>query len=222
MRRAIALLGVWFVASAMGVPQVAWAAKKQVCIVCSVKKGSTTPEEVEAVRDFEGTRYDFCSGKCAKEFDAEPAAYVPPLFPRPAPDLALIDLEGKPLTWKTLEGRVVLLDFWATWCTPCRKSMPELQALHDKYAERGFTVVGVSIDEGGPSVVKKFVAARKVTYPIALDPESSPMWERFRVKAVPAAFLVDPKGQIVAQWLGRPASVREVEQKIEDLLPRTD
>jgi len=222
MKREIAMLGVWLIAGVMSVPQVGWAAKKQVCVVCNVKEASPKPEEVEAVRDFEGTRYSFCSEKCAKAFDAEPAAYVPPSFPRPAPDLALTDLEGRPLTWKTLEGRVVLLDFWATWCVPCRKSMPELQALHDKYSDRGFTVVGVSIDEGGPSEVKKFVAAKKVTYPIALDPELSPTWERFRVKAVPAAFLVDSKGQIVAQWLGRPASVREIEQKIEGLLPRTD
>ena len=82
----------------------------------------------------------------------------------------------------------MLLDFWATWCVPCKKSMPELQALHDKYAARGFRVVGISIDEGGASKVKKYVKSKKLTYPIAVDSEKSPAWEAFRVKAVPAAF----------------------------------
>ena len=99
-----------------------------------------------------------------------------------------------------MKGKVTLVDFWATWCAPCRKSMPELQSLHEKYRARGFSVVGVSIDEGKDAArkVKKFVDAKKITYPIVIDSEKSPTWERFRVKAVPAAFLVDQEGRIVA------------------------
>jgi peroxiredoxin/YHS domain-containing protein len=198
--------------------QIAVAGEKQVCLVCQVKEGSAEVEEVEAFRTYEGKRYGFCSEKCAKEFDADPAAYVPPAFPRPAPELIASDLDGKALTWASFRGKVVLVDFWATWCAPCRKSMPELQALHDKYAERGFTVLGISIDEGGPPKVKKFVATKKFTYPIGLDSDSSPTWDRFRVKAVPAAFLVDRDGRIVAQWTGVPANARELEAKLESLL----
>jgi peroxiredoxin len=96
--------------------------------------------------------------------------------------------------------------------------MPELQVLHDKYAARGFAVLGVSIDEGGPEKVQKLVKSKKFTYPMALDSEQEPTWEKFRVKAIPAAFLVDAQGQVVAQWSGKPVDVREVEEKLATLL----
>ena len=120
----------------------------------------------------------------------------------------------------------MLLDFWATWCAPCVKSMPELQSVHAKYAARGFAVVGVSIDEGAPAAakVKKFITARRVTYPIAIDSAKSPAWEAFAVKAVPAAYLLDREGRIVAQWTGAPADMAQLEAKLEELLqtPQAD
>jgi thiol-disulfide isomerase/thioredoxin len=201
----------------------ALSAEKAICLVCKVKGGEAEEEVVKAWVTHEGVRHGFCSKECAKEFEADPAAYLPPAFPRPAPELAVSDLSGKPLTWSAMKGRVVLVDFWATWCTPCRKSMPELQALHDKYADRGFSVVGVSIDDGKTAgKVKKFVASKKITYPIAIDSEKAGAWERFRVKAVPAAFLVDQEGRIVAQWTGIPADVGELEKKLGSLLARAD
>jgi thiol-disulfide isomerase/thioredoxin len=192
------------------------------CLVCQVKHGEAEMEPVKATRTWQGREYGFCSESCAKEFDADPAAYVPPAFPRESPAFSLQSLAGEPLSNASLQGRVVLLDFWATWCAPCRKSMPELQALHKKYAEQGFVVVGVSIDEGGLSKagpkVKKFVKSQKIDYAIALDSEKSPAWEAFQVKAVPAAFLIDQRGRIVAQWTGSPASSAELEEKLAALL----
>jgi len=76
----------------------------------------------------------------------------------------------------------------------------------------------VSIDEGGPVKVAKFVASKKLTYPIAVDSEKDPAWDAFRVKAVPAAFLIDREGRIVAQWSGAPASAKELEAMLEELL----
>jgi peroxiredoxin len=188
------------------------------CRVCKVTHGEAAEEPVRAVRTHEGVEYGFCSEKCAEAFAADPLAYLPLALPRPAPAFALKDLTGQALSNESLKGKVVLLDFWATWCAPCRKAMPELQALHRKYAGRGFAVVGVSIDEDGPAKVRKFVAARKITYPIALDSETSPAWEAYRVKAVPAAFLLDREGRIVARWTGIPADARELETRLETLL----
>ncbi len=206
-------------------PRVAFA-EKAVCPVCKVKEGATKPEKAEAFRTHEGVRYAFCSDKCAREFDIDPIAFLPPKFPRPAPEIGLSDLGGKALS-PSLQGKVVLVDFWATWCAPCQKSMPELQALHDKYSDRGFSVVGVSVDEraagssddGLEGKIKRFVTKKKITYPIAIDSKTSPLWEQYRVKAVPAAFLIDRKGRIVAQWTGVPPKARDVEKELLAVLP---
>jgi peroxiredoxin/YHS domain-containing protein len=214
----ILCVGLLMAAGAGGVNRSSAEGKKAMCLVCKVTNGEAEEEAVKAVRMHEGKEYGFCSEKCARAFAADPAAYVPPSLPRPAPVFALKDLAGNPLSNESLKGKVVVLDFWATWCAPCRKSMPELQALHRKYADRGFAVVGISIDEGGPAKVRKFVASKKFTYPIALDSEQSPAWASYRVKAVPAAFLIDRGGRIVAQWTGSPASVQELETRLGTLL----
>jgi peroxiredoxin/YHS domain-containing protein len=212
------MAGLLLMAGAASAEPAIAAVKKAVCVVCYVTKGETEQEEVKAARTHDAKEYAFCSEKCAKAFDADPAAYAPPAFPRPAPTFSLMDLSGEPLSNERVKGKVVLLDFWATWCAPCRKSMPDLQRLHRKYADRGFAVVGVSIDEGGAAKVKKYVASKKFTYPIAVDSNDSPAWEAFRVKAVPAAYLLDREGRIVAQWTGTVASVADLEAKLEGLL----
>lgn len=209
-------------ADAVAPPAVAGAARTpEVCLVCRVREGATHAEEVKAVVAHEGRDYGFCSAGCAKEFTADPLAYLPPVLPRPVPgrDLALTDLAGTPVTWERFAGQVVLVDFWATWCVPCRKAMPELSALHTRWAGRGFSVLGISIDEDGAKRVEKFAREKKIAYPIALDVAAAPVWERFRVKAVPAAFLVDRDGRIVAQWTGASPNVKELEAKLGELLP---
>ena len=219
MKKALNAVLLLVLAAAPVLPRVASATPDEaVCLVCKVMEGKAEEEAVKAVRTHEGQEYAFCSEKCAKAFDADPAAYLPPRFPRPAPAFSLKDLAGKPMSNASLQGQVVLLDFWATWCAPCRKSMPELEALHRKLSGRGFTVVGISIDEGGTAKVKKVVGAKKITYPIAVDSDERPAWEAFRVKAVPAAYLLDRDGRIVAQWTGIPADAKELERRVEELL----
>jgi len=191
---------------------------KAVCHVCRVTEGAGEEESVKAVRTYQGTEYGFCSDKCAKAFDADPAAYLPPELPRPSPEFALTDLAGRPVSPAALKGNVVLLDFWATWCVPCRKVMPELQALHDKYAGRGLSVVGISIDEDGPAKVSKFVKSKKFTYRIAVDDAKKPAWDAFRIKAIPAAYLLDREGRIVAQWTGAPPDPKDLERRIAELV----
>lgn len=204
----------------VGIAPVIAAVKQGICVVCQVRSGEAEPEDIKATRTFEGKEYVFCALKCAKEFDADPAAYAPPTLPRNAPGFSLRDLRGGAVSNASLKGQVVLLDFWATWCPPCVKSMPELQSLHAKYAARGFAVVGISIDEGAPAAakVKKFIGAKRITYPIAIDSAKSPAWEAFGVKTVPAAYLLDREGRIVAQWTGVPADMAQLEAKLQELL----
>jgi peroxiredoxin len=193
------------------------AAKMELCLVCAVKEGATEPELVKATRTFEGRVYGFCSAPCAKAFDAEPAAYVPAALPRPAPGFSVRELDGRVVNSSSLRGKVTLLDFWATWCVPCVKNTPELDRLHREWAGRGFQVLGVSIDEGGAKKVRPFLKKHAVKYPIAIDSEKPSAWSGFRVKAVPAAYLIDAEGNIVRQWLGR-VDPAEVEQALAELL----
>ena len=191
---------------------------RALCLVCKVTEGTDHEEPVKAERTYEGAAYYFCSEKCAKAFDADAAAYLPPVFPRPAPEFALTDLGGKAVSPAALKGNVVLLDFWATWCKPCLAAMPDLQALHDKYKDRGLSVIGISIDEEAATKVPKFIASKKIQYRIAVDDAKKPAWDAFRVKAIPAAYLLDRQGRIVAQWTGATPNREELERRLEELL----
>ncbi len=194
--------------------------KAAVCVVCAILHGESEPEKVKARSEHEGAHYFFCSDNCKKEFDADPAAFLPPVLPRPAPEFAVTSLTGDTLTLDRLKGKWALLDFWATWCKPCETMMPHLQKLHEEFSARNFAVIGVAIDEGKDAAQKvtKFIEKRKLTYPIYLDSKNDPAWAAFRVKAIPAMFLLNPAGQIVQEWRGeiKPLTIRsEVSSRLQ-------
>lgn len=191
-----------------------------ICAVCRITEGATAPEKVVAASAHQGATYYFCSKKCQEEFDADPEAYLPPVLPRPAPNFTLSNLTGEKIALKNFRGKVVLLDFWATWCKPCVKSMPALQKLHDQFASQNFTVLGISIDEDGKKKVDSFIKKHKIAYPILLDVGENPAWEAYKVKVIPMLFLVDRQGQIVQQWLGE-MNMQEVESAASALLKKT-
>lgn len=177
--------------------------KKAMCPVCEIR-GETEEEKVKARAEHDGKVYYFCSKNCRKEFETDPAAYIPPQLPRPAPKFSVETLEGEPTDLKGFDDKLVVLDFWATWCKPCVDLMPSLQRLYDTYSEKGLVVVGVSIDEGEDRIkkIRKFVDKVGVSYPIFSDARPIPAWHTFKVKAIPALFLIDRERQVVAQWLG--------------------
>jgi cytochrome c biogenesis protein CcmG/thiol:disulfide interchange protein DsbE len=116
----------------------------------------------------------------------------------------------------TLQGKVVLVNFWATWCPPCRKEIPSLVKLQEKYRDKGFAVVGVSMDEGGSKLVAKFLDKQKVSYPVIIgDAELARGFGG--VIGVPASFLVDRKGELIRRYDGF-ASEDELQEEIEKLL----
>lgn len=101
----------------------------------------------------------------------------------------------------TLQGKVVLVNFWATWCPPCRKEIPSLMKLQDKYRDKGFAVVGVSLDEGGRTMVGTFLEKQGVKYPVILG--DSTLAKGFGgVIGVPASFLVDRRGELIRRYDG--------------------
>lgn len=123
----------------------------------------------------------------------------PPVL-RAAPDFSVRTLSGERLTMKGLQGKVVLINFWSTWCAPCRWEMPVLDTLYRHHESRDFVVLGISIDRS-EDVVRTFVEETGVTFPIALDPEQT-IADTFRVMGLPGTFIVGRDGYIKAYGYG--------------------
>lgn len=116
----------------------------------------------------------------------------------------------------SLQGKVVLVNFWATWCPPCRKEIPSLIKVQDKYRDKGFVVVGISMDEGGRSMVGKFLDKQGVNYPVIIG-DSSLAKGFGGVIGVPASFLVDRKGELLRRYDGYVAE-DELREELEKLV----
>ena len=111
-------------------------------------------------------------------------------------DFTLTDLKGKPWTLQALHGKVVLVNFWATWCPPCRKEMPDLEALYRKFKGQGLVILAISDED--QNRVRPFLAHHQVTYPILLDPGRK-VNELFQVEGIPRSFLYNRDGKFVAE-----------------------
>jgi cytochrome c biogenesis protein CcmG, thiol:disulfide interchange protein DsbE len=136
--------------------------------------------------------------------DAPPQAdltVVPVQTAFPSPELTLTDLEGITRSLSDYEGQVVLVNLWATWCPPCKAEMPTLQAYHDKYTEKGFTVI--AINDGDPtSDVVQFVKEYQLTFPVWLDPTYIATEDAFKTMNLPSSFVIDRSGTVRLYWVG--------------------
>ena len=119
----------------------------------------------------------------------------------PAPAWSLMDLAGNEIRSDQLKGKVVVLDFWATWCGPCRMEIPGYIELQKKYADQGLTIVCVSLDQQGPGVVQRFVAQSGINYPIVMGDQK--IVEAFGgVEGIPTTFIIDRDGNIREKKVG--------------------
>ena len=139
---------------------------------------------------------------------------------QPAPAFTLGTLDGGRASLTDHRDKLVVLNFWATWCQPCVLEMPSLEALWQRYRARGLVVVGVSVDRGSPrGLLEPYVRNLKLTFPILLDPDSktSAGW---RVTALPATFIVRPGGDVTGMAVGaREWNSAAMQALIERLLP---
>jgi len=140
--------------------------------------------------------------------------------PTLAPDVTMPTLAGAPLAMKDLKGKLVLVNFWATWCVPCQWEMPLMDTLYKAYRDRGFVILAISLDQGDVDRVRAFVKDKKLTYPIGLDPRHE-VARQFGITGLPATLLVGPDGYLKGVTYGpKEWNGKEARALIESLLPR--
>jgi len=125
---------------------------------------------------------------------------IRPARPKQASSFSVSLLGGKTLELKELRGKPMLINFWATWCAPCREEMPAMERLYLKHRERGFTLLAISVDTDA-ALVKPFLEKHRLTFPVALDAKMD-LANTYGVRALPASFLIDRNGYLTALALG--------------------
>jgi cytochrome c biogenesis protein CcmG, thiol:disulfide interchange protein DsbE len=137
---------------------------------------------------------------------------------RPAPDFSLTDLSGRHLRLSDYRGKVVVLDFWATWCDPCKQEIPHFIALQDKYGSQGLQVLGVSMDDDEPPV-RQFQQQFKMNYPVALgNPKLADQYGG--ILGLPITFVIDRNGQLTARHVGA-TEPSVIEAEVQKLLAQS-
>lgn len=138
---------------------------------------------------------------CNSQSGSVRAAVKPDKDRKPAPDFAAKDATGKAMKLSDYRGKVVLLNFWATWCGPCKIEIPWFMDFEQQYKDRGFAVLGVSMDDDGWNAVKPYIAERKINYRVLLgDDAMSNLYGG--VESLPTTFLIDRDGRVAAVHIG--------------------
>ena len=117
------------------------------------------------------------------------------------PDVFLEDLNGDKVGIRQFKGKIILLNFWATWCAPCKEEMSGLEVLHQKFKEKDFVLLTISVDYGGVKSVHEFMNKHHYTFPVLLDPKCEAL-DLFKVKGIPTTIIIDKKGRMIGRAIG--------------------
>lgn len=139
-----------------------------------------------------------------------------------APVFILPDLNGEKVDLRSFKGKIIVIEFWATWCGPCREAIPYLNELHRKYQKDGMVVIGISLDQGDPAKVRNFLKKLGVEYLNLMGDDT--VWEAYNnieglglIRGIPTTFMVDRKGRICYRFVGL-TSKRVLEEAVQSLL----
>lgn len=132
---------------------------------------------------------------------------------QPVPQFRVVSTSGQQITQRNYQGRLLIIDFFATWCTPCRDSVPHLVKLNQKYGARGVNILGLSIEDDDVQDVREFIADKRINYPVALAGEE--MVSSFGVRSLPTIFLVDKEGLVVEKFTG---FNEQIEQRTDSII----
>ncbi len=136
-----------------------------------------------------------------------------------APDFSLTSLDGRKLTRDSLKGKVVILDFWATWCPPCRASIPHLVELYKKYHDQGLVVVGVSLDRGGRQEVADFAERNHIDYDLVMGVNNAIIKDFGEVSSIPTIIILNRQAEIIFKAVGyNPEIARTIDNKVAESL----
>ena len=153
-------------------------------------------------------------------FRAEPSSKTEPRpeVGYPAPDFALTDLDGNTVRLSELRGQPVFINFWATWCPPCREEMPEIQKVYEEKGKKvKFLAIDLSGTEKSTESVRRFLSSNGYTFPVLLDQDGS-VAQRYLVRAIPTSFFIDAQGVVSYKHTG-PMTRAAMEQVIRKILP---
>ena len=148
---------------------------------------------------------------CVQKEDKQKKPTTRPPNAVKAPDFTLVSLEGDWVTLSNLRGNVILLNFWATWCYPCKMEIPDLNKLQEKYQDKGFEVVGITLTSGSPEQISKFAENWGMNYKILTDIEGNEteivtntygQATGAPISGVPTSFIIDRDGYIVKTYIG--------------------
>ena len=117
-----------------------------------------------------------------------------------APAIKLVTTSGQPVSLSNYKGYVLVMDFFATWCIPCKESIPHMNGLNRKYGKQGLQILGVSVDEGGEREVKNFIAERKIGYPVAIAGED--LQTDYGLRSIPTIYVINKKGMVAEKFQG--------------------
>jgi peroxiredoxin len=120
---------------------------------------------------------------------------------RKAPDCTLEALNGEKIQLKALKGKMIFLNFWATWCGPCKEEMPSMEALHQKFKAKDFVFLTVAVDYGGAKRVREFIEKQRYQFPVVVDPAGKTL-DLFEINKIPSTLVIDKKGRIIGRAIG--------------------
>ena len=140
-----------------------------------------------------------------------------PSIGSPAPDFKLPNLDGQSTSLSDLRGKPVLINFWATWCPPCRDEMPYLQEVYEEWSDKGLVVLAINLGED-PSKVKGFLQSRNLSLPVLLDTKQATAQE-YNIRGIPTTFFIDKDGIIQDKVIGAFQSKAQIEKKLGEIMP---
>jgi len=136
------------------------------------------------------------------------------------PDFCLEGLNGEKIQLKALKGKNIFLNFWATWCGPCKEEMPSMEVLNQQFKERNFVFLTISLDFGGQEPVRKFIENHRYQFPVLLDPSGKTL-DLFEINKIPTTLIIDKNGKMIGRAIGprnwsSPEFFSLIEQMLQD------